>query len=151
MQIKVFTIPVHDDGGWNEELNRFLRSHRVLEVEREFVQDGSASCWCFCVRYLNVNAGTKGASQRRRVDYKDVLDEPTFATFAALRARRKQIAGEDGVPAFAVFTDEQLADMARLETLTAVTMRGVKGVAEGKIARYGDRLLAPANAEGEGT
>ena len=38
MQIRTFTVPIHDDGGGAEELNRFLRSRRVLEVEREFVQ-----------------------------------------------------------------------------------------------------------------
>ena len=40
MQIRTFTLPIHDDGGWADELNRFLGSHRVLEVEREFVLDG---------------------------------------------------------------------------------------------------------------
>ena len=38
MQIRLFTIPFHDDGGAAEDMNRFLRSRRVLEAEREFVQ-----------------------------------------------------------------------------------------------------------------
>ena len=109
MQIQFFTIPIHDDGAWAEELNRFLHSHRVLEVEREFVQAGGASCWCFCVRCLDGNPAFKGGAERKRVDYKEILDAPTFAKFAALRARRKQIAADEGIPAFAVFTDEQLA------------------------------------------
>ena len=29
MQIKYFTIPAFDNGAANEELNKFLRSHRV--------------------------------------------------------------------------------------------------------------------------
>jgi hypothetical protein len=31
MQIKLFTIPVSDTGTFSEELNRFLRSHKILE------------------------------------------------------------------------------------------------------------------------
>jgi hypothetical protein len=33
MQFKIFTIPVADDGSATEEMNRFLRGHKVLEVE----------------------------------------------------------------------------------------------------------------------
>lgn len=150
MQLKTFTIPIHDDGAAVDDLNRFLRSKRVLEVHREFVQHGSGSCWCFCVHYLE-GAGPSGpARPRRRIDYREVLDEPTFARFAALRARRKQIAEAEGIPAYAVFTDEQLADIARLDQLTPATMKQVKGVGEGKVERYAARLLANPDGQ-EGT
>ena len=42
---------------------------------------------------------------------------------------------------YAVFTDEQLAEKAKLESLTLTTMASVKGVGTGKIERYGNRLL----------
>ena len=146
LQIKTFTVPIHDDGSFAEELNRFLRSRQVLEVDREFVQDGSRSCWCFCVRYLERSgSGTKSAN-KKRIDYKEVLDETTFATFAALRSRRKDIAQAEGIPAFAVFTDAQLADMARLDPLTPATIAEVKGVGTGKIERYAEKLLEDAEA-----
>ena len=32
MQFKIFTIPAADDGSAIEEMNRFLRSHKVLIV-----------------------------------------------------------------------------------------------------------------------
>lgn len=147
MQIRTFTVPIDDDGRWNEELNRFLRSHRVLEVDDEFVQDGSRSCWCFCVRYLDGSIGSAGAGKGPRIDYKEVLDESTFAKFAALRAKRKQIAEVEGIPAYAVFTDEQLAEMAKLEKLTPATMAKVKGVGAGKVERYAVRMLAPTDGD----
>ena len=40
MQIKTFKIPL-GGGEMEEELNRFLRDHRVLKVERAFCLDGS--------------------------------------------------------------------------------------------------------------
>jgi hypothetical protein len=37
MQMSFFSIPARGDSGLQEDLNRFLRSHRVLTVHREFV------------------------------------------------------------------------------------------------------------------
>ena len=141
MQVKTFTIPIHDEGFFAEYLNRFVRSRCVVEIRREFVSDGAQSCWCFCVHYLDGVSGTAPFERSRRVDYREVLDEATFRKFAGLRLRRKQIADADGLPAYAVFTDEQLAEMAKLESLTLTTMASVKGVGAGKIERYGNRLL----------
>jgi len=39
MQIRTFMLPSHGDLQAEEELNRFLRSHRVLQVERHFCAD----------------------------------------------------------------------------------------------------------------
>lgn len=39
MQLKFFRIPAHDAGGFAEELNAFLRGHRILNVERELVSE----------------------------------------------------------------------------------------------------------------
>ena len=35
MQIKIFTIPVIADDNDVDELNRFLRSHKIIDVRRE--------------------------------------------------------------------------------------------------------------------
>ena len=40
MQLSFYAIPARGDAGMQEELNRFLRSHRVLTVHREFVEQG---------------------------------------------------------------------------------------------------------------
>jgi len=48
MQIKLFTIPAFDNEGTSEELNKFLRSHRVLEVQQEFVSAQPGAYWSCC-------------------------------------------------------------------------------------------------------
>ena len=40
MQLSFYAIPARGDAGLQEDLNRFLRSHRVLTVNREFVANG---------------------------------------------------------------------------------------------------------------
>jgi len=124
-------------------LNRFLSGHRILVVQREFIQNGSASCWAFCVEYLDSGGGGQSYPIRKdRVDYKSVLPPAQFAAFARMRECRKELAMKDGLPAFAVCTDEQLAAMAKAEVLTKTELLNVEGFGEGKEAKYGEALIA---------
>ena len=43
MQIRIFIIPIKNVDHSEIEMNRFLRSHRVLAVKKEFVVDGENS------------------------------------------------------------------------------------------------------------
>ena len=52
MQIKIFSIPIADSGVMQEEMNKFLRGHKVLEVQQELISTERGGIWCFCVRYI---------------------------------------------------------------------------------------------------
>lgn len=152
MAYRVFSVPAMagtDDEA--AELNAFLRGHRVVAVNREFVQDGAGSRWCFCVEYLDGTPPGGGASGGGggRVDYREVLDDEQFARFRTLREARKKVAEEDGVPVYAVFSNDQLAEMAKLEGgVGEAELRKIAGIGEKKIARYGRRFLELAAGEG---
>jgi superfamily II DNA helicase RecQ len=143
MQFKIFTIPVSDDGSAVDEMNRFLRGHKALEVEQQLVSTKMGSHWHFCVKYL-ANAlpadGRALGGGLPKVDYKEVLDERAFGVFSVLRELRKSIAEEDGLPVYAVFTNEELAGIASLTAVTPEAIKKVKGVGEKKFERFGKRL-----------
>ncbi len=61
--------------------------------------------------------------------------------FELLRSLRKEIADEQGVPPYIVFSDRSLRDMATLFPVTAEEMLSVSGVGEVKLERYGRRFL----------
>jgi hypothetical protein len=85
----------------SQELNRFLSTNRVLQVERHFVSDGSRSAWAVCVSYLD--RGGRPAheqGQGKRVDYREILSESDFAVYAKLRSLRKSMAENDGLQAW---------------------------------------------------
>ena len=113
MQIRIFSIVVSDLDRGCEELNGFLRSHRIATVDREFVADGSNSFWSICVTYTEGQSPTPHTPARKRIDYRDVLNESDFAIFAKLRTLRKSLADKEGVPAYALFTNEQLAELVK--------------------------------------
>jgi ATP-dependent DNA helicase RecQ len=67
--------------------------------------------------------------------------------FERLRALRRQIADEQGVPPYVVFADATLSDMVRLRPTTLADMLAVRGVGATKLERYGEAFLkALANA-----
>jgi ATP-dependent DNA helicase RecQ len=61
--------------------------------------------------------------------------------FELLRTLRKQIADEQGVPPYLVFSDRSLHDMAAILPRTAEAMLTVSGVGEVKLERYGHQFL----------
>ena len=61
--------------------------------------------------------------------------------FEALRQLRREIADEQNVPAFIVFSDAALTDMARIRPSTMKEFLMVKGVGRMKANQYGQRFL----------
>jgi len=61
--------------------------------------------------------------------------------FERLRALRKRLAEEEGVPPFVVFSDASLAEMASCLPDTEEAMRCVHGVGDYKLQRYGSQFL----------
>ncbi|MEM7628967.1 MAG: ATP-dependent DNA helicase RecQ [Planctomycetota bacterium] len=99
-------------------------------------------------------AGTAAASggTRKRggstVDARPLdADEQVF--FERLRALRKSIADENGVPPYVVFNDATLRDMARRRPADGEAMLEVKGVGRKKLELFGEAFLACLNGEGE--
>ena len=63
-----------------------------------------------------------------------------------LKTLRRSIAKEEQVPAYVVFPDRTLAEMAVRRPRTTQALSGIRGVGPAKLARYGDRFLAMVRA-----
>jgi ATP-dependent DNA helicase RecQ len=63
------------------------------------------------------------------------------ALFEALKQRRLVLAKEQRVPAYVVFADKSLIDMARRKPTTPSEMSAVHGVGEAKLRQYGEVFL----------
>jgi ATP-dependent DNA helicase RecQ len=74
------------------------------------------------------------------------LDAAGGARFAVLKAWRAEVAREHNLPAYVVFHDATLAEMARQCPQSLDALAGIAGVGARKLERYGSeilRLLAP--------
>lgn len=142
MKLKFFTVPALASESVEAELNRFLDSHRISHVDRQFVAAGSASFWAVCVTWVDGNAPVPSdATKRGRIDYREVLAADEFGLYDRLRTLRKQVAEAEGLPPFAVFTNEQLADMVRKRVTTPAELGTIDGIGDARLSRYGPRFL----------
>jgi superfamily II DNA helicase RecQ len=137
MQIQLFTIPVLGGEDLLIEMNKFLRGHKILQTEKHLIQDGQNAFWSFCITYIESAKAQDKTAVAEPVDYKALLDEASFKRFVKLRDIRKRVAQAEGVPAYAVFTNEELSELAKIETLTLANMRTVNGIGEKKVEKYG--------------
>jgi ATP-dependent DNA helicase RecQ len=67
--------------------------------------------------------------------------EVDLELFEALRAWRAEVARARAVPAYVVFSDATLAELALERPLTRDALLEVKGVGPRKLAEYGEALL----------
>jgi ATP-dependent DNA helicase RecQ len=67
------------------------------------------------------------------------------ALFQRLRDVRKEVADRQGVPAYIVFSDKVLRELAAVKPKTPHEMLDVSGVGPAKLSRYGDTFLGVIN------
>jgi ATP-dependent DNA helicase RecQ len=61
--------------------------------------------------------------------------------FERLRALRRRLADQENVPAYVVFSDAVLREMARRQPRTEAGLLAVPGVGRYKLSRYGAAFL----------
>jgi len=72
---------------------------------------------------------------------KDAWEGVDRGLFEHLRGVRRELAQERSVPAFVIFSDATLRELARIRPTTESQMRRVRGVGERKLADLGQRFL----------
>jgi ATP-dependent DNA helicase RecQ len=73
---------------------------------------------------------------------------PADPLFDALRAARRTIAAEAGVPPYVVFHDSTLREIAAVRPRNLAELAQVNGVGQAKLTRYGDAMLAAVASVG---
>lgn len=144
MKHRFFKISVADSGAAEEELNAFYAQHRIVAVDKHFVADGSNSFWSFCLTWTEQEAAIR-PNNKNKIDYKEVLNEAEFAVYAQCRDLRKTLAERDGIPVYAIFTNEQLAKMVQQRMTSKKALLELEGVGQIRVDKYGEdflRLLA---------
>lgn len=148
MQIKTYTIPLIGGEALNEEMNTFLRSKKILEIDKQLVVLEKTAFWSFCIAYLE--DGNQGYKERNKTDYRQELGEAGFQRFSRMREIRRQLAQDESLPAYAIFTDDELSNLAKIEDLSMANMKNVKGVGEKKVEKYGHHFIKALKDEKDG-
>ena len=80
---------------------------------------------------------SKAKSGRVRAELRSMDEE----LFEALRTLRTDLASEQGVPPYVIFSDASLIEMAKKRPQSADTFRFINGVGEMKLERYGEKFM----------
>ncbi|MCE6969804.1 DNA helicase RecQ [Cereibacter sphaeroides] len=78
-----------------------------------------------------------------------LVSEEDAPLLSALKAKRRALAEAAGVPAYVIFTDRTLIEMAERRPRDLDDMAGITGVGAKKLESYGTTFLAVINGEAE--
>jgi len=115
-----------------------ISAYSVLKLtpQSREVLSGETSLYFTRVRARAVKPPAQ-AKRSRALEGLEVDEE----LFERLRDLRRELAAEANVPAYVVFPDRSLADMAARRPLTPQEFLEVNGVGRAKLGRYGDAFL----------
>ncbi|MDR0554823.1 MAG: HRDC domain-containing protein [Treponema sp.] len=137
-----FFISPFGEKSVTDELNAFLRSHRIINVEKKFLDSERGAGWVFLVEYGTGEGGKLPANApAQRTDYRELLNPAEYALFDKLRVLRKEIADKAGIPVYTIFTNEQLAAMLKKPPETAKDLLSIPGIGEARVKQYGETFL----------
>ncbi|MFN6977218.1 MAG: HRDC domain-containing protein, partial [Gemmobacter sp.] len=82
------------------------------------------------------------AAAAARPEARALVSDEDAGLLAALKARRRELAEAQRVPAYVVFADRTLIEMAERRPMTLDAMAGITGVGAKKLETYGPAFLA---------
>jgi ATP-dependent DNA helicase RecQ len=88
----------------------------------------------------------KSREQRTAPRRAELGNEVDAGLFERLRAVRRALAEQRGVPAYVIFSDATLAEMAARRPATTGELASISGVGPAKLSRYGQEFLAVIKA-----
>ncbi|MDP2361025.1 MAG: HRDC domain-containing protein [bacterium] len=144
MTVRIITIPFDRERGIfpEEELNRFCAARQVLHKRPEFFSHQGRAWWTVWLEVEEVEPGQS---------IPEGLNAAQAGILKRLREWRMQVADKAGLPAYVVLTNRELEEVARRKPGTLEALRGIHGLGQKKLARYGKAILALVSETGPPT
>ena len=89
----------------------------------------------------SVNLCMKLPKQQKKETRAEMSTVVNAALFTALKQLRNELAFQEGVPAYMIFSNATLTDMSKKCPKNAEALLNVSGVGKVKLAKYGDKFL----------
>ncbi len=148
--------PENDSHGWRSVARQLVAAGLLrVDVDGKGVLELTHSSWEVLRGErrveLKVEHTTPGAARKTRRTSKPAaaveLEGTDHELFEHLRALRQRIAHEQDVPAYVIFHDRTLAEMARHRPADLDELGTLHGVGAKKLERYGDQFLRALGGE----
>jgi ATP-dependent DNA helicase RecQ len=150
-----FLDGIEDRAEWETRRATIVRLFDLLERGRcrhqgilEYFDEAIAPCGTSCdvctgetVESLTEKAPPVGRGARTRARGTELPAGLDTALLDRLKVLRRRLADADGVPAYIVFSDRTLIEMAQRRPRTPAELLDVSGVGAAKLERYGSEFL----------
>ncbi len=146
LQFKFFTFSVFDETA-AEEVNKFIRSNKVVNVKDEVIQTPDGVYCCFRIQYSEQGGQSfsykqyesEQKKQQKKINPKEILGDkyPRFITY---REIRKKIFSEKNIPAFEVFNDSELVRIAEVDDLTFDKLKTIADILPSRVENHGEQF-----------
>ncbi len=140
MDLELLTLSLDPDtGAFPREPLAGLEGRVVSVVEHFFTHHGEPRL--LLVVHTEPQRPEPRQPKRPRSDPRASLAEPDQALFDQIRAWRNSRAEAEGVPPYVVCTNRQLAEIVRTRPDSLTALRGIDGLGQAKVQRFGKALL----------
>ncbi len=157
LSIKIVTLPfVPAAEGFDQvALEALGRQSEILQVTPAFFEHAGRPYWSLVIAHRPreapgeqpVQVAARGAAQSSASGRatpspgRPEVAEADWGLYQELRAWRSKVADVLGVPVYLIFTNRQLAEVARLRPGSLAALGSVPGVGESRLRKHGKPVL----------
>ncbi|MBM3319643.1 MAG: HRDC domain-containing protein [Candidatus Eisenbacteria bacterium] len=160
VSVTILTLPFlpSAQGFDADPIEALERRCEILDVVPAFFEHGGRPYWTLAVTHRLRRApgeqGAEGATEgeaspeefretrrRGRYGWREPVSEQDAGLYQALRAWRSEVADSLGVPVYLIFTNRQLAEIARLRPASIASLGSVPGVGRRRLEKHGQAVL----------
>lgn len=124
-------------GGYLETDMDAFGGLRLTEAARPVLR-GEMTIWLRQDQEATKRASKVERGARSKEAYAEVADDPLWH---ALKAKRMELAKEQGVPPYVIFHDSTLLEILNHRPSSMTEMGRISGIGQAKLTRYGDAFL----------
>lgn len=127
---------------WLHLVRQFIRNGLILQDMNDFNTIKLAPLSYDVLKGMSIVSGTLLDEKKDHIESKDVNgNEYDRDLFDLLRRTRKELADEHNMPAYIIFSDKSLIEMAIYYPQHKSSMLDIHGVGTAKFEKYGDTFL----------
>lgn len=146
MKLKVLTLKLNVDSGTFDTapLDQFQAEGRELvEISEHYFQHDNTPTLVLLIRYRDTDpVRTRDIDAPPRREWRNELDGDARKLYEVLSEWRGRRSKKEGMPAFLILNNRQLAAVAAARPVTLASLRAVEGIGESRSTRWGADILA---------
>ena len=157
MEYRVFVIPFHEQtmSFADEVFRSFCQQNRIVDCTPHFYIHDSVPTWTVMVGHRGPQMTKpkrpmqEPSNRKKSSSVKASMTKVEEQRYELLRTWRNKQSIKEGRPPYAIFTNAQVADIAKQNPETIAGLKRIDGIGDGLSNKYGKMILELCKGEPE--